>query len=83
MTDDRDYIQKTIELSEATNGRKPTPEELAVHFLAHGREKRGQILDSIKTSSRNQEYTIKQAADRMAYERALSRAQESRVRCRD
>jgi hypothetical protein len=72
--DDRDFITRSIELSEATNGRRPSPDELAATLLLHAPAKRGAILDQIKAEGQRSEHTVRQAADRLPYERALREA---------
>lgn len=75
MTEDtRDFIERSISLSEATNGRKPSPEELAATLVLHAPHKRGAILDQITAEGQRSEHTVRQAADRMPYERALREA---------
>lgn len=71
MTDDRDYLERSISLSETTNGVKPTPEALAKTLLLHSPSRRGAILEQMKADLQNKEYTARQAADYLGYERAL------------
>ena len=71
MSDDRDYPERSISLSEATDGVKPTPEALANTLLLHSQAKRGAILDQIKADLKDKHLTARQAADHLGYERAL------------
>ncbi len=71
MSDDRDFIERTISLNELTMGVKPTPETLANALLLRGPHARGAILEQLKADAQNREFTAKQSADRLSYERAL------------
>lgn len=70
---DKDYIDEAQQEAQLRYGKELTPEELADTFLGHDFEARIHHLKNLKQAD---EYTVKDAAKRHAYERQLRNMHE-------
>jgi hypothetical protein len=69
MSDNRDYIERTLSRSAGYLGREGTPDELAAEFAKMDIHERVDTLEAIKADDR--ELTTRQLGERLGYMRAL------------
>jgi hypothetical protein len=79
MTDERDFIQRSISLNQTMGQGTPTPEELAAQFSLYGARARAARLEYLKGELANREHTPREAAEHLRYERALRGIHEKLV----
>jgi hypothetical protein len=52
MSDNRTYLQRSLDLAKQRTGRAPTDDELVANFSLNGNERRSQILDQVESEER-------------------------------
>ena len=86
--DDRDFIERTVDRSMLLNGKKPTPEYVGKELAKLPIAERVDVLDQMNHRSRTLSnalkrgvdegsLTIKEAAERISYERAMRGTHEN------